>query len=131
MADLGTLLTAVGTGKRAYAVVNWAPATGTIAMRNPIPYGGVRFKDTRLQSSATAGTLSGTVKEAGTPVANCVVRVYERASSFFIAETLTNAAGEFTFTGLRQGVGDYYVIALDPDGGTLYNALIFDRVAPV
>jgi hypothetical protein len=78
----------------------------------------------------TNGTISGTVSEVGTPIPNCVVCIYYRPNGLLIARTKADAAGNFTFTGLDPTLvaGQYFVVALDPDGGVLYNALIFDRI---
>lgn len=77
------------------------------------------------------GTLSGAVKEAGVAVPYAVVRLYYRPNGILIDQALCDASGLFSFSGIEEGVSDYYVIALDPDGGTQYNAVIFDRLSPV
>lgn len=129
MADLGTVVTAVANPKVSFVIANWH--SGAPVLRQSFFNMGIKARDVTLKATATAGTFTGSVKEGGTAVPNCIVRVYERESGRFVAETLTDSSGNFTFPYMRQGVNDYYVIALDPDGGALYNALIFDRVAPV
>lgn len=91
----------------------------------------VNARDAKLQGVTDAGSFSGSVQEAGVPVPNCVVRCYERKSGLLIREVRTNAAGMFSIPNVQRGSSDHYVIALDPDGGAVYNALIFDRVSPV
>ena len=91
----------------------------------------LKVRDVRLTGVPIAGALLGSVHEAGVPVPNCVVRVYERESGAMVSEVRTDSAGLFSVPGVRKGRDDHYAIALDPDGGALYNALIFDRVIPV
>lgn len=129
MPDLGTLTVKVENNGISYLIPGHYTGYGPHKVVRPNL--GISNRIGFLQGVAASGTFSGTVKEGGVAVPNAVVRVYERASGFFVAQTKTNALGEFQFTGQRQGVNDYYVIALDPDGGALYNGLIFDRVAPV
>ena len=115
MADLGTLTTVdlfKLTGKR---VAEWATSPAA-----PLAV-----------AIDTTGTLSGIVTEGGTEVPFCVVRLYYRPTGQLIAQTHSDADGLFTFTGLQVGVANYYALALDPDGGTQYNAVIFDRLSPV
>ena len=88
-------------------------------------------RNSRRKGVSSAGSFSGSVLEAGTPVPNCVVRCYERSSGLLAAEVRTDTNGLFTIPGMQRLSDDYYVIALDPDGGAVYNALIFDRVVPV
>lgn len=115
MADLGTLATADLFELTGKMVAGWA-ASPTAPLAAAID---------------TTGTLSGLVTEGGTGVPFCVVRLYYRPTGQMIAQTHSDSGGLFTFTGLQVGVADYYVLALDPDGGTQYNAVIFDRLSPV
>lgn len=48
-----------------------------------------------------------------------------------IAKAVTNANGEFRFDGLIPNIDRYFAIALDPEGGVLQNALIYDRLTPI
>lgn len=77
------------------------------------------------------GALSGVVTVDGAPVPHCTVRLYYRPNGLLIDAVRAGADGAFTFTGLEAGQSLYYVVAFDPDGGTVYNARILDRVAPV
>lgn len=77
------------------------------------------------------GTLSGTVKQAGTPVAGRWVRLYYRKNGFQIGAVRSGPNGEFSFSGLDPG-DQYFVIAFDdlnqaPD----FNAVILDQLTPV
>lgn len=132
MADLGTFLCITNAPPEAAAAIDigdsWIKHGGA-ALRSAQSILPVR--DVRLTGAPIAGALLGSVQEAGVPVPNCVVRVYERKSGTMAAEVRTDAAGLFAVSGVRKGSDDYYVIALDPDGGATYNALIFDRVIPV
>jgi hypothetical protein len=128
MADLGVKLVGRAVELRSFSTEDFVTSLTT---KNMWPRLGVSTRIGYLQPVPVSGTFSGSVLEAGVPVPNAVVRVYERASGYFVAETRTNASGLFSFPNQRQGSIDHYVIALDPEGGALYNALIFDRVAPV
>lgn len=77
------------------------------------------------------GTLSGVVKQEGTPVAGRWVRLYYRKNGFLITSKQSDQNGEFSFDGLDPG-DEYFVIAFDdinqaPD----FNAVISDRLTPV
>lgn len=76
--------------------------------------------------------IYGQVLEDGAPIV-AMVRAYLRSSGAFVAEEWSSTSGEFVFSAYPEfddGI-EFYVIALDPDGGSEYNALIFDRVVPV
>lgn len=83
------------------------------------------------------GTLYGVVLENGVPVPYAKVYLYFRRTGERISTTLTNPDGSFSFIGLDPTTpadpdqGKYFIVALDPDGGVRYNALIYDRVVPV
>lgn len=77
------------------------------------------------------GSLSGIVKQAGTPVAGRWVRLYYRKNGFQIGAVRSGPNGEFSFSGLDPG-DQYFVIAFDdlnqaPD----FNAVIFDQLTPI
>lgn len=132
MAALGNLtLVTHQTPVRGGAVV----IGGSWSLLGPAPIGTVPLlssaRNSRRRGVSLAGSLSGSVLESGTPVPNCVVRCYERTSGLLAAEVKTDANGLFSIPGMQRLSDDYYVIALDPDGGAVYNALIFDRVVPV
>lgn len=139
MADLGTLTTKKG-GERvspAYAISGWLSGvaqTVTIDHRarpRMIPRWAIN-PSTRENGSDidVSGSITGSVKEGLTAIPYCTVHLYYRPSGERIAGTITDSSGNFTFTGLQASVSQYFVVALDPDGGTTYNALIYDRVSP-
>lgn len=76
--------------------------------------------------------IDGVVREGDGPsapiVARCEMRLLHRASSTFIARTQTDISGYFLFRDVPYELYGYTVIALDPDGGVMYNAVIFDRL---
>ena len=78
-------------------------------------------------------SVSGTITDdTGTPCAR-TVRLYDRATGAFIAETTSDAStGAYDFSGIFTSVmvgEDVQRIVLDDSAGTLYNDLI-DRVIP-
>ena len=76
--------------------------------------------------------IDGVVREGDGPaapiVARCEIRLFHRATSIFVARTQTDAAGYFAFIDVPYEQEGYYVVAFDPDGGAVYNAVIFDRL---
>lgn len=88
------------------------------------------------QGARTDGIIFGVVQENGNPLSRASVACYFRANMQLIGRALTNSLGEFEFRGLDPTApanpddGKYFVVALDPNGGIRYNALIFDRVVP-
>lgn len=80
----------------------------------------------------TNGKIAGVVREGITPVAAGVTHLYDRATGVKIASQTTDANGLFVFSGLDETLAaGYFVVALDPDGGTQYNAMIYDRLTAV
>lgn len=78
------------------------------------------------------GVLAGTVTENGTPIPYAVVAVYYRPTMQLITAVRCDASGTFSVPRLDPAdTQAYFVVAFDPDGGTLYNALIYDRLTPV
>lgn len=142
MADLGTLTTKKG-GDRvapAYTVAGWlsgaAPAitldywkhrTGARRIASWAISPGTRDNGSDIDVS---GTITGSVKEGATAIPYCWVHLYYRPTGERISSTKTDASGNFTFTGLQASQSLYFAVALDPDGGTTYNALVYDRVSP-
>lgn len=82
------------------------------------------------------GTVQVIVQEAGTPLPFAQVAIYFRQTMALIMRARCDQNGEFEFYGLDPTAPaddddrKYFVIALDPKGGTRYNALIYDRVLP-
>lgn len=92
-----------------------------------------RFNDVVGLKYTNIGTLSGHVYEGGVPVQKCIVRVHYRPTGHVIAQTRTDSAGAFAFedVGLDPNhIGSCYCVALDNDGGTSYNAIIYDKLTP-
>lgn len=79
----------------------------------------------------TSGHYAAVVKQNNVVLANCRVAIYWRDTMQLIAKAVTNANGEFRFDGLIPDINRYFAIALDPDGGVLQNALIYDRLTPI
>ncbi|MGL6290144.1 MAG: hypothetical protein ACRC2H_05615 [Silanimonas sp.] len=84
--------------------------------------GGLRQRST--------GTIGAFVRDAGQPVPGAYVRLHSRISGIVVGGGLTNGSGFVSFNGLNPDINDYYAVAFDPDGGEVYNALIFDRIQP-
>lgn len=81
--------------------------------------------------ASMAGYFSGTVTENGSAVSFARVFVFHRKTGICTTATWTDASGNFAATGLDDLDSlNYFVVALDPDGGTQYNAIIFDRLTP-
>lgn len=88
--------------------------------------------DTRSMLSIDAtGSLSGKVQVESIDTPNIQVRLYYRPTGQIIKSTFTNSSGVWTFEGLETGSDDYYVLAVDPDGGTSYNVVVYDRVEAI
>lgn len=78
----------------------------------------------------SVAVISGTVRDAAGTLCARTVRAYRRSDGALVGSVLSNAAtGEFSIP--VQLDGDHTVIALDDDAGTTYNALVFDKIAPV
>ena len=71
--------------------------------------------------------VSGTVEESGSPVAR-TVRVYDRSTGELIDET-TSDSGDGSWSIAVGDTSPVYVVCLDDDSGTQYNAQIYDRVS--
>ena len=85
------------------------------------------LQDDQILSLGTAG-VSGIITENGSPVAR-TVRAYDRDTGAFIAGTTSSAVdGSYSIdTGTATEV---FVIAFDDDAGTVYNAVILDKIIP-
>lgn len=121
--DIWTATNAVAQARsvRIGNYVRWVPVwrsglTGTIPL--------VRYR--------ADGSFSGTVTENGTPIPYAVVAVYYRPTMQLITTARCNASGAFSVPRLDPADSQaYFIVAFDPDGGVLYNALIYDRLTPV
>jgi hypothetical protein len=82
------------------------------------------------------GVINGQVLEGVSPVPYARVMCYNRLTGELIAKVIADASGYFSIHGVdptppaAPDLGKYFVVALDPQGGVLYNALIADRVVP-
>lgn len=75
-------------------------------------------------------TLSGVVLNAAGEGCARLVCAYRRDTGALIGSTTSHATtGVFSIS--SSYAGECFVVALDDDAGTDYNALIFDRVTPV
>ena len=76
-------------------------------------------------------TVSGTVEESGSPVAR-TVRVYNRSDGDLLGSATSDAGDGSWSVESAYPVGSsstVYVVCLDDDSGTQYNAQIYDRVS--
>ena len=77
------------------------------------------------------GLIQGVVAEDGVVKADSPVFLYERITGKLVARTRTESDGSFAFRDINRDSADYLVVALDPDGVSPKNALVYDRVQPV
>lgn len=70
--------------------------------------------------------INGEVTAGGSPVASCVVRLYDRTTGALVDSTTTDGSGLYAFTGLDPDSEKYFVLAFDPSGGTQYNIARLD-----
>lgn len=73
--------------------------------------------------------IAGEVRENDVGVPGRVVRIYNRLSGDLLGSAVTNSVGEFSIPAKDPNL-EHYVVALDDDAGTVYNAKIYDRVLP-
>jgi hypothetical protein len=84
-----------------------------------------------------AGTISGVVKENDVAKEGVWVYLFWRGDegtfnyTSLIDRVKSAADGSFSFTGLDTTSDAYFVVALDPAGGTQYNIARADKVMPV
>lgn len=78
----------------------------------------------------TDGKLECQVSEGGVALALAMVRLYHRLTGVLIAQQRSDASGYVKFLNLdTTDKAGYYLTALDPDGGSTYNAIVFDRLS--
>lgn len=70
----------------------------------------------------------GYIKETGSPVARSV-KLYLRSTGALMDST-TSASGNGYYYLTTTVSGDHFIVAFDDDAGTVYNALVLDRLAP-
>ena len=105
--------------------------TFTDPVANVLVYAGVLAIWTGSRNSgatpyAGTGVLSGVVSEDEVPVAGRTVYLYDSASGELIRSIVTDANGNYAFTGLNTSTM-FRLVAVDPD----YNGLVLDGVKPV
>lgn len=134
MAELGILNT-LRSGVSVPAVLVSMPAVSTVgALPVPaarvVPKWSVSPDDylTLLLSAPTNGVITGTLSVAGVPSGErYVVRCYHKEYGSFVAQALTDAAGNYAFFDLDPAAL-YTIIAHDKAGA--YNAVVRDNVTP-
>ena len=79
-----------------------------------------------------SGKVSGTVTDAtGTPARRRVL-LYRRSDGAFIDEGYSYYDGTYSIAcGTPYNAEEHFVVALDDDAGTQYNAVVLDKVLPV
>ena len=75
-----------------------------------------------------SAAFEGVVDVITTPAPNRVVRLHERSSGKLVRETVTDAAGRYSFPNLDSR-RSYYIVALDTQPGGL-NAAVADYLTP-
>lgn len=88
-----------------------------------------RYMDRNGIFSSSAGTISGSVVDGGSPVPYAIVRLYYRQNGVFIGGSRADSSGNFSISGLDPAdSASYFCVAFDPDDGIQYNAVIYDRL---
>ena len=84
------------------------------------------YPDYVLRGADNTLKIAGTVNEKSVPIP-CRVRLFERASGILVADTATDAMGNYVFLNL-VATTLYYLVAHHPT--QQYNAVIQDRITP-
>lgn len=74
-----------------------------------------------------SGSITGTVKENGNPVAGKLVGLYYRPSMQLIMSLRSGVAGAYSFTGLEPGSTDYFIIAIN-NKPLQFDAVVHDTI---
>jgi len=77
-----------------------------------------------------SGNIRGTIKQDGVILPNCLVAVYYRKTLQLVASQYSKSDGTFRFDNLIQATPDFFVVAFDPEGAPLQNAIILDKLTP-
>jgi hypothetical protein len=94
--------------------------------------GTVTGNSTQILLIPTQGSLTVNVKDTGANLFRCKVALYYRDTGALVANGLTDVSGNCTFYGLdTTDTGAYMAVAFDPDGGTSYNAAVYDKLTAV
>jgi hypothetical protein len=77
------------------------------------------------------GNLSGVVLYPGSaPAALAKVFAFNRKTGAIAGAVFADEDGSFNMSGVAITSDGVLVVAIDPDGGTSYNAVVFDKVLP-
>lgn len=133
---------AAGSG----ALVLSAPVGGRLVVSIPVPPLSVLYRrmgrPARVEATwalseeypflfyTPSGNLRGTIKQDGVVLPNCLVAVYYRRTLQLVASQYSKVDGTFRFDNLIQGEADFFIVAFDPEGGLLQNAIILDKLTP-
>lgn len=78
------------------------------------------------------GAISGIATyDDDSPAIGAKVFVFDRVGGQLLGNGITDTNGEFSFSRIPTIPSGVLVVALDPDGGTSYNAIVYDKVVPV
>ena len=101
--------------------------TGLRVRFEPANYG-ARDSSYPLLFTNTNGNLRGVVLQNTVPIALCDVGLYDRYTKQLINAAKTKSDGTFRFNNLTVGYGNYFLVAFDPQGAPLQNAVILDKL---
>lgn len=73
------------------------------------------------------GEITGKVTTQGIATAGIRVTLHYRKTGMMIAAAVTDANGDYRFTGLNRAAADYFVVAMTQ---APFNALIYDKITP-
>ena len=101
---------------------SWYRLSGITQITNNV------YNEWEMRSLVFVGYFSGYVYEQGVPAADRIIRAYNRSTGELMVETTSSGNGYYYLETTYSGA--HYVVALDDDGGMVYNALIEDRLTP-
>lgn len=137
MADLGALTTIKSPGTRrrlthggftSIAPTSVAPTVVAKIIPVWVTKGQTdTLTSTLLLETPGNGRIYGVVSIDGTPLPNCMVGCYYRATKVLVVAVKTNALGQYEFLGLNPS-DEYTILAYDPAGS--YQGIVQDRVMP-
>ena len=76
----------------------------------------------------TNGNIRGVVLQNTVPIALCEVVVYDNYTKLPLAAARTKSDGTFRFNNLILGYSKYFLVAFDPEGAPLQNAIVLDKL---
>lgn len=132
MADLGTINGRV-IGPSLYVLPTAWQQYHAVTCKVLSPAVSLRFDYTSDIKADMTGVLAGTVLDGTTPVPGCEVVIFSRRTKRPVFALTTDADGEFSVNTVAKDAAEstFFAVAFDPEGGEVYNALIFDRLTPV